>query len=213
MTMEKIIVLCLCLLLTGCFQITEKINHKSDQSGDYSLVVDFSDSWLKTKSAIFLKEVDGVSIPSEEEIKEKLAQFREDASKIKGISKVTTSYNFSNYIFKIHFSYSSVQSLNRVLNCIDKTNAGFTHFKNNKSVFERIASYPIPENLIEKEDKKEELLKAAIIAVYTFDENVASVENTNAKLSKTQKTVFLKHNVWNVLKNNKIMNNTIRFTP
>jgi len=211
--MKKIITLCLCLLLTGCFQITEKINHNSDQSGDYSLVVDFSDSWLKTKSAIFLKEVDGVSIPSEEEIKERLTQFRTDASKIKGISKVKTSYDFSNYIFKIQFSYATVESLNMVLNSIDKTHKGFTHFKNNKDVFERIASYPIPKSLIEKEDKKEDLLKANIIAVYTFDENVTSVQNTNAKLSKTKKTVFLKHNIWDVLKNNKLMNNTIRFTP
>ncbi|MCO6174864.1 hypothetical protein NHF50_07375 [Flavobacterium sp. NRK F10] len=207
------ITLCLCLLLTGCFQITEKIKHNSDQSGEYSLVVDFSDSWLRTKSAIFLKEVDGVSIPSEEEIKEKLTQFRAKASKIKGISKVTTSYDFSNYIFKIRFSYASVESLNAVLNSINQNHKGFIHFKNKQGIFERIASYPIPENLIEKEDKKEDLLKANIVAVYTFDENVASVQNPDSKLSKTKRTVFLKHNIWDVLKNNDLMNNTIRFTP
>ncbi len=210
--MKNMIFLIICLLLTGCFEVTEKIKHNNNQSGDYSLVVDFSSSWLKTKSAILLEEVDGVSIPSEEEIKTKLAQFRADASKIKGASKISTSYDFSNYVFKINFSYNSLETLNAVLNTIDKKN-NFVHFKNNNGKFERIASYPLPKNLIKNDDKKEDLLKANITAVYTFDKDVATVQNPNSKLSKSKKTVFLKQNIWNVLKNNNLMNNAISFNP
>ena len=210
--MKKLIILSICLLLTSCFEITEKIKHNSDQSGDYSLVVDFSSSWFKTKSAIMLEEVDGVSIPNEEDIKSKLAQFRAEASKIKGVSKISTSYDFNTYIFKINFSYNSLEALNAVLNAIDKKNT-LVHFKNNNGKFERIASYPLPKNLIKNEDKKEDLLKANIVAVYTFDKDVAMVQNANSKLSKSKKTVFLKQNIWNVLNNNKLMNNSISFNP
>ena len=210
--MKKLIILSICLLLTSCFEITEKIKHNSDQSGDYSLVVDFSSSWFKTKSAIMLEEVDGVSIPNEEDIKSKLAQFRAEASKIKGISKISTSYDFNTYIFKINFSYNSLETLNAVLNAIDKKNT-LVHFKNNNGKFERIAAYPLPKNLIKNEDKKEDLLKANIVAVYTFDKDVAMVQNANSKLSKSKKTVFLKQNIWNVLNNNKLMNNSISFNP
>ena len=210
--MKKLIILSICLLLTSCFEITEKIKHNSDQSGDYSLVVDFSSSWFKTKSAIMLEEVDGVSIPNEEDIKSKLAQFRAEASKIKGISKISTSYDFNTYIFKINFSYNSLETLNAVLNAIDKKNT-LVHFKNNNGKFERIASYPLPKNLIKNEDKKEDLLKANIIAVYTFDKDVSMVQNASSKLSKSKKTVFLKQNIWNVLNNNKLMNNSISFNP
>ena len=210
--MKKLIILSICLLLTSCFEITEKIKHNSDQSGDYSLVVDFSSSWFKTKSAIMLEEVDGVSIPNEEDIKSKLAQFRAEASKIKGVSKISTSYDFNTYIFKINFSYNSLEILNAVLNAIDKKNT-LVHFKNNNGKFERIASYPLPKNLIKNEDKKEDLLKANIVAVYTFDKDVAMVQNANSKLSKSKKTVFLKQNIWNVLNNNKLMNNSISFNP
>ena len=210
--MKKLIILSICLLLTSCFEITEKIKHNSDQSGDYSLVVDFSSSWFKTKSAIMLEEVDGVSIPNEEDIKSKLAQFRAEASKIKGISKISTSYDFNTYIFKINFSYNSLETLNAVLNAIDKKNT-LVHFKNNNGKFERIASYPLPKNLIKNEDKKGDLLKANIVAVYTFDKDVAMVQNANSKLSKSKKTVFLKQNIWNVLNNNKLMNNSISFNP
>ena len=194
--MKKLFILGICLLLTSCFEITEKIKHNSNQSGDYSLVIDFSSSWLKTKSAILLEEVDGVSIPNEEDIKSKLAQFRADASKIKGTSKISTSYDFNTYVFKINFSYNSIETLNAVLNTIDKKNS-LVHFKNNNGRFERIASYPLPK----------------ITAVYTFDKDVATVQNPNSKLSKSKKTVFLKQNIWNVLNNNKLMNNSISFNP
>lgn len=210
--MKKLFILGICLLLTSCFEITEKIKHNSNQTGDYSLVIDFSNSWLKTKSAILLEEVDGVSIPNEEDIKSKLAQFRADASKIKGASKISTSYDFNTYVFKINFSYNSIETLNAVLNTIDKKNT-LVHFKNNNGRFERIASYPLPKDLTKKEDKKEDLLEANITAVYTFDKDVVTVQNPNSKLSKSKKTVFLKQNIWNVLNNNKLMNNSISFNP
>lgn len=210
--MKKFIVVLLCVLFSSCFQVTEKINHTSNQSGDYSLVIDFSDSWIKTRAAILLGEVDGEKIPSEAEMKEKLAQFRSDASKIKGATKISTSYDFSNYIFKLNFSYNSIETLNAVLNTINKETK-LDHFKNSNGNFQRIASYPIPEKLKEKEDKKEDLQEAKITAVYTFDKEVKTVENTKSKLSKSRKTVFLKHNVWSVLNDNSLMNNSISFTP
>ncbi len=210
--MKKFSVLLLCILVTSCFQVTEKINHKANQSGDYSLVIDFSDSWIKTRAAVMLGEVDGEKIPSEAEMKQKLAQFRNDASKIKGATKISTSYDFSNYIFKLNFSYDSIETLNAVLNTIDKETK-LDHFKESNGKFERIASYPIPEKLKEKKDKKEDLQEAKITAVYTFDKEVKTVQNANSKLSKSKKTVFLKQNVWNVLNDNSLMNNTISFTP
>jgi hypothetical protein len=210
--MKKICVLFLCIFLSSCFQVTEKINHKANQSGDYSLVIDFSDSWIKTRAAIMLGEVDGEKIPSEAEMKQKLAQFRSDAYKIKGATKISTSYDFSNYIFKLNFSYNSIETLNAVLNTIDKETK-LDHFKVSNGKFERIASYPIPEKLKEKEDKKEDLQEAKITAVYSFDKEVKTVQNANSKLSKSKKTVFLKHNVWSVLNDNSLMNNTISFTP
>ena len=210
--MKKMVLLSIYLLLTGCFEITEKIRHNSDQSGDYSLTVDFSDSWFKTKSAMMLQEVDGVAIPNEADIKSKLNQFKTEASKIKGITGVNTSHDFRNYIFKINFSYNSIDALNRVMNTIDKKSS-MVHFKGLGGKFERIASYPLPKNLIKNDDKKEDLLKANIIAVYTFDKEVSGIQNPDSKLSKSKKTVFLKQNIWSVLNNNKLMNNSISFIP
>ncbi len=210
--MKKWILLLMLLSLTACFEVTERVTHKTDNSGEYSLVIDFSKSWFKTKSAMWLEEVDGVSIPNEEEIKTKLAEFRKTASKISGISKTTTSYNFDSYTFKIKFSYASLDALNAVLNSMDKTTK-LTHFRSVNGNFERQASYPIPVSIIKNNDKKEDLLEAKITAIYSFDKEIQTINNANGLLSKSKKTVFVSNNIWTVLHNNTLMNNTITFTP
>ena len=211
--MTKVYLFSLCLVLTSCFQITEKIHQYSNESGQYSLMVDFSESWFKTKSAIFLGEVDGVRIPEKMEIKKRLMEYKRDALKIQGISKVETSYDFNNYIFSIRFSYSTIASLNAALNLINYDQGEFIHFKFNDGLFERIASYPLPEDLKTKEKRKETLSAALITAVYTFDKTIYGIKNPEGKLSKSKKTVFLRHTVWDVLQDNSLMNNSIRFTP
>jgi len=207
--MKKIFAICCCLLLTSCFEITERIKHHDDQSGEYTLMVDFSKSWVKTKSAIWLEEVDGVKIPNEQEITQKLNDFKSKVSKIEGISNVTTKTDFERYIFIIKLDYKSLKALNEVVNTLNKQKNQI-HFNANSKSFERIASYPIPENLLKDEKKKEDLEKANIISIYTFDRDVSAVSNANCKISSNKKTVFLKQSMYSVLKKSSLMNNTIQ---
>ena len=207
--MKKIFALCCCLLLTSCFEITERIKHHDDQSGEYTLMVDFSKSWLKTKSAIWLEEVDGVKIPNEQEITQKLTDFKSKVSKIEGISNVTTKTDFERYVFIIKLDYKSLKALNEVVNTLNKQKNQI-HFTANSKSFERIASYPIPENLLKDEKKKEDLEKANIVSIYTFDHDVLNASNTNCKISPNKKTVFLKQSMYSVLKKSSLMNNTIQ---
>ncbi|MEG2100472.1 MAG: hypothetical protein RRY99_03080 [Flavobacterium sp.] len=210
--MKKILAFCCCLLLTSCFEITERIKHHDDQSGEYTLMIDFSKSWFKTKSAIFLEEVDGVKIPNEQEISQKLEDFKVKASKIAGISNVTTKTDFDNYIFIIKLNYANIKALNAVVNTINNQRDQI-HFSSNAKNFERIASYPVPEKVIRDPKKKKDLEEASITAIYTFDKDILSVENSNSKISKNKKTVFLKQSMYSVLKKSTLMNNTIQLTP
>jgi hypothetical protein len=210
--MKKILALCCCLLLTSCFEITERIKHHDDQSGEYTLMVDFSKSWFKTKSAIFLEEVDGVKIPNEQEISQKLEDFKTKALKIDGISNVTTKADFDSYVFIIKLNYANLKALNAVVNTINNQRDQI-HFSGSVKNFERIASYPVPEKVVKDPKKKKDLEEANIIAIYTFDKDVQSVENANSKISKNRKTVFLKQSMYSVLKKSTLMNNTIQLTP
>jgi hypothetical protein len=210
--MKKILVLCCCWLLTSCFEITEKIKHHDNQSGDYTLIVDFSKSWFKTKSAMWLEEVDGVKIPNEEEITQKLLDFKRTASKIEGIANLSTKTDFDHYIFTIQFTYQNLKALNAVVNVINKQK-NQVHFNSNGKTFERIASYPVPEKLVKDPKKKTDLEQANIIAVYTFDKNIAGATNSNSKIAKNKKTIFLKQSMYNVLKKSSLMNNTIQLNP
>ncbi len=210
--MKKILVLCCCWLLTSCFEITEKIKHHDNQSGDYTLIVDFSKSWFKTKSVMWLEEVDGVKIPNEEEITQKLLDFKRTASKIEGIANLSTKTDFDHYIFTIQFTYQNLKALNAVVNVINKQKKQ-VHFNSNGKTFERIASYPVPEKLVKDPKKKTDLEQANIIAVYTFDKDIAGATNGNSKIAKNKKTIFLKQNMYNVLKKSSLMNNTIQLNP
>ncbi|WP_163409373.1 hypothetical protein [Flavobacterium ajazii] len=210
--MKKIFVLCCCLLLTSCFEITERIKHHDDQSGEYTLMVDFSKSWLKTKSAIWLEEVDGVKIPNEQEIAQKLNDFKSKVSKMEGISNVSTKTDFDRYVFIIKLDYKNLKALNEVVNTLNKQKNQI-HFTADSRSFERIASYPIPENLLKDEKKKEDLEKANIISIYTFDRDIVTASNTNCKISPNKKTVFLKQSMYSVLKKSSLMNNNIQLIP
>ena len=209
--MKKLFALCCCLLLTSCFEITERIKHHDNQSGEYTLMVDFSKSWLKTKSAIWLEEVDGVKIPNEQEITQKLNDFKTKVSKIEGISNVSTKTDFDKYIFIIKLDYKNLKALNEVVNTLNKQKNQI-HFTGNSKSFERVASYPIPENLLKDEKKKEDLEKASITAIYTFDRDIATTTNPTSKISKNKKTVFLKQSMYSVLKKSSLMNNEIQLT-
>lgn len=210
--MKKILALCLCLLLTSCFEITERIKHHDDQSGEYTLMVDFSKSWFKTKSAIWLEEVDGVKIPNEKEISAKLNDFKDKASKIDGITNVSTKTDFDNYIFIIKLNYANLKALNAVVNTINNQRDQI-HFSGSGKTFERIASYPVPEKVVNDPKKKKDLEEASITAIYTFDKDVAAVNNAQSKISKNKKTVFLKQSMYSVFKKSTLMNNTIQLTP
>lgn len=207
--MKKFLIVFICFSFTSCLEITERVKHHTNESGEYSLKIDFSQSWLKMKSAIFLEEVDGVKIPNEEEIVEKLTDLKNKASKINGISNVQTTTNFDDYIFIIKLDYQNLKALNDALNIINNQKSQL-HFKSNSPTnFERVTSYPIPEKIVNDPKKRSDLEKASSIAIYTLDNEIKSVSNPKSKFSKNKKTVFLKQNLYSVLKNPTLMNNTI----
>jgi hypothetical protein len=210
--MKKILALFCCLLLTSCFEITERIKHHDDQSGEYTLMIDFSKSWFKTKSAIWLEEVDGVKIPNEQEITQKLEDFKTKALKIDGISNVSTKTDFQNYVFIIKLNYANLKALNAVVNTINNQRDQI-HFSGSDKNFQRIASYPVPEKVANDPKKKKDLEEASITSIYTFDRDILAVDNANSKISKNKKTVFLKQSMYSVFKKSTLMNNSIQLTP
>ena len=50
------------------------------------------------------------------------------------------------------------------------------------------------------------------MTIYTFDKDVAQIENAISKVSKSKKTVVLKQSIWNALQNKNAMNNKITLT-
>ncbi|HEU0125976.1 MAG TPA: hypothetical protein VFQ56_06705, partial [Flavobacterium sp.] len=158
------------------------------------------------------EEVDGVKIPNEQEITQKLEDFKTKALKIDGISNVSTKTDFQNYVFIIKLNYANLKALNAVVNTINNQRDQI-HFSGSDKNFQRIASYPVPEKVVNDPKKKKDLEEASIISIYTFDRDILTADNTNSKISKNKKTVFLKQSMYSVLKKSTLMNNSIQLTP
>ncbi|GAA6771405.1 hypothetical protein [Flavobacterium sp. CGRL2] len=84
----------------------------------------------------------------------KLEDFKSKASKIDGISNVTTKTDFDNYVFIIKLNYANLKALNAVVNTINNQRDQI-HFSGSGKNFERIASYPIPEKSRKRPEEKE----------------------------------------------------------
>jgi hypothetical protein len=218
--MKKIIYpfLFLCLIsFTSCFEIIEQVFVKADGSGNVQLVLNLSKSKTKINSFIKMKTVNGHKIPSEQEIKTKIADIEKTTAKTAGISNVKTSMDFDNYIVSITCNFAKISQLNNVVkNIVEK--------ENNKSKYiEKSYEYDVASNIFARLNKvsvkkdynkmtnadKEVFATANYTAIYKFENTVGSVSNKDAKISPSKKAVMLQQNVLDIITEKKSIENKI----
>jgi hypothetical protein len=218
--MKKIIYpfLFFCLIsFTSCFEIIEQVFVKADGSGNVQLVLNLSKSKTKINSFIKMKTVNGHKIPSEQEIKNKIADIEKTTAKTAGISNVKTSMDFDNYIVSITCNFAKISQLNNVVkNIVEK--------ENNKSKYiEKSYEYDVASNIFARLNKvsvkkdynkmtnadKEVFATANYTAIYKFENTVGSVSNKDAKISPSKKAVMLQQNVLDIITEKKSIENKI----
>jgi hypothetical protein len=218
--MKKITYLFLFLSLisfTSCFEIVEQVFLKPDGSGNLQLVLNLSKSKTKINSFIKMKTVNGHAIPSQQEIKTKIADIEKTTAKTAGISNVKTSMDFDNYIVSITCNFAKISQLNNVVkNIVEK--------ENNKSKYiEKSYEYDVASNIFARLNKvsvkkdynkmtnadKEVFATANYTAIYKFENTVGSVSNKDAKISPSKKAVMLQQNVLDIITEKKSIENKI----
>jgi hypothetical protein len=207
-----------CLIsFTSCFEIIEQVFVKPDGSGNLQLVLNLSKSKTKINSFIKMKTVNGHKIPSEQEIKNKIADIEKTTAKTAGISNVKTSMDFDNYIVSITCNFAKISQLNTVVkNIVEK--------ENNKSKYiEKSYEYDVTNNIFARLNKvsvkkdynkmtnadKEVFATANYTAIYKFENTVGTVSNKDAKISPSKKAVMLQQNVLDIITEKKSIENKI----
>jgi len=205
-------------ILTGCIEIIDDLSLNSDGSGSFKYSINLSSSKVKINSILALDSLDGRPVPSKDEIKQKISDFKSKLAQQEGIKNILIEEDFTNYIFKLSCDFDNVTLLQEG---IKKTINGITkHQKNEMDEYQWISwtnntlSRSIPKIAVDQANKLKaddmELLKQGTYTCITrFDREIEKFDNESAILAKNKQAVMLRLNTHALIKNVDLMGNKI----
>jgi hypothetical protein len=197
-------------------EIIDDLSFKSDGSGTFKYTINLSASKVRMNSILALDSLDGKKVPSIQEIKDKIAKYKEIISQKEGISNVKVETDFTNFILKIQCDFTSIIALQKAVKEIVLDES-----KNKKEIESywliwegnRLTrSIPsITEDLtsrLKKEDI-EGLKKGNYMSITRFDRPVEKCENSASLISANKMAVMLKNSPYALIQNLNLLENTI----
>lgn len=214
------LLIALMLGLTSCFEVTEEVNMNADGSGTARITLDASQSKVNLANFMNMKEFQGQKLPTKAEINREMDKLLAAVKSHKGMSNVTMERDFDDFRFVVAGDFDNLETLNRLtyhiantLNDKVRIPQNIKHFSGSAGTFERHFDYGIPSNADQQIDPMARgvLTQATYVSVYRFKQPVRAMSNDDAKLSRSKKAVFMKHNLLEIVTNKKSLANTISF--
>lgn len=206
------------LLLTNCFEIVEEVSFNRDGSGHVTLSLNLSRSKTKINSMLLLDSINNYEVPSEIDIRKHFTEITSTVENTKGISNVTNSLNFNEYIFSISCDFNDVDALNTVISNFSTKEEALLikkqkHFSFDKTqnTFTRNYHYDISRAFqkTRMEDRKV-FETASITTIYRFETPILSSKNSTAKIAPSKKAIMLRVNAQELIANQNSMKNQIK---
>jgi hypothetical protein len=206
------------LIVTSCIDIVDELTLNSDGSGTFKYSINLSSSKAKINSILALDSLDGKPVPSKDEIKQKVADFKVKLAQKEGIKNVVIEEDYTNYFFKLQCDFENV---NLLQDAIKKTiNEILKHSKNEYDEHQWVVVTgnsllrTIPQTVVDqaKKLKREdsELLKQGnYTSITRFEKEIERFDNELAQLSKNKKALMLRVNTYSLLNNVSLMGNKI----
>ncbi|MEY8758361.1 hypothetical protein [Chryseobacterium tongliaoense] len=207
------------LLLTSCFDILDKVNVKTDGTGEYTVILNASKSKTRLASISKMETVNGKKVPKKSEIENKINEAAKIFRATPGISNVKTTMDFDNYIIKLSCNFKKIENINAGLeqlknkNILGKMiptqiysqNAGNKSFTRNK-----INTFKNEYDKMSTADK-EIFNNARYTSVLQFENTIKSQTNAAYLLSPNKKAVKMEANVLDLILQKKQLQNNILF--
>lgn len=196
----------------------DELTIHDDGSGTLKYAINLSSSRVKVNSILALDSLDGKKVPSIDEIKAKVILFKKTLALQNGISGVSITENYTDFIFKFECNFSSVYLLQDALR---KT---FAIISNDQSITQqdfywlsfdsKILKRSVPSIAIDKLHKLSQndihLLKTgSYTSISRFDRIVDHFENSLSKLSKDSKSLMIRTDTYSLKEKQSILENTI----
>jgi hypothetical protein len=214
------LLICFFVLFTGCFDLVEDVTFHPDGSGTFLFEANLSQSKTKLKTIQLLDSVDGMKVPTVQQINKDLNKARDILLSADGIVNLTEKRNMEDYIFSVHFDFRNIACLNSALSKLykafnpAKAKVPDDPFQYDLKTFVRRNEYQGKQEMKKLPDKEVALLEnATFTGIYRFDNSVLTFSNTDSKLSKNGKAVLLKLHVNDLIKGTKSIANTIKLQP
>jgi hypothetical protein len=212
----------LILCLSSCIEIIDDVTINNDGSGNLKYTINLSASKVKINSILALDSLDGHRVPTKDEIAERISSFQKRLEAKTGISNVLVETNFTDYIFKVHCDFSSIDALQTAIKDVIKEES---KEKNLKELEHNWMSWDgnklvrsVPDITIErakslKAEDAEQLKQGNYTSITRFQRPVDKFDNTNAILSKNKLAVMVKTNPYALTQDYNLLENIIYLTP
>ncbi|WP_028121665.1 hypothetical protein [Epilithonimonas tenax] len=213
---KYVVVLCVFISLTSCFDIIDKISLKADGSGEYDVILNASKSKTRLQSISKMETINGKKVPKKSEIEAKVNQASAIFKSVAGISNVKTSLDFDNFIIKLSCNFKKIENINAGLeqlkakNIIGKT-VPTQLYKNNVAektlIRNKIGSYKNEYDKLSKADQ-EVFSNATYTSIIQFGNLIKSQTNNAYAMSPNKKAVKLSGNMLDfILQKKQVQNN------
>ncbi|WP_118974185.1 hypothetical protein [Taibaiella koreensis] len=206
-----LLLLCLPVLFSSCFEIIEEISMNADGSGAMTITLNLSQSRNKVSSVLMMDSINGYKVPSRAKIKQEMDEAVARLKKMPGISNVSSKTDFNNYIASISFSFREAGNINNISREIleaqkIKTSTISTYSYNKATAtFSRDYKYYTAAktefNKLKKEDK-DVFKTATYTGIYRFSNTVMRQTNPKARISKNGKAVMQQCSVMDLINGN-----------
>lgn len=207
----------LAVLCSGCFEVVEEVIINDDGSGQIIMTVNMSQSKTKMKSIMLMDSINDYKVPSVEDIKENMSKMVAEIESIPGVSGVSRTMDFEEFIFSVTCDFDNVDVLNSVIAHFStdgekralENNKQFA-YDNSGKVFKRNYHYNLAEEIEKVKQRDREVLEeASVTTIYRFESTIASAENKDSKIAGNKKAVMLRVAVPDLIQNNKNIKNSI----
>ncbi|MCX6195898.1 MAG: hypothetical protein NTY55_04480 [Flavobacteriia bacterium] len=200
----------------------DELTIHDDGSGTLKYAINLSSSRVKVNSILALDSLDGKKVPSIEEIKTKVSLFKKTLSLQNGISNISISENYVDFIFKFECDFTSIDLLQEGLR---KT---FSITLNDKSILasdfswlfwdSKVLERSVPSIATNKlngitENDLSLLKTGTYTSITRFDRGVERFDNPLSKLSKDKKALMLRADTYTLKEKPSLLENTIYLIP
>jgi len=200
----------------------DELTIHDDGSGTLKYAINLSSSRVKVNSILALDSLDGKKVPSIEDIKTKVSLFKKTLSLQNGISNISISENYVDFIFKFECDFTSIDLLQEGLR---KT---FSITLNDKSILasdfswlfwdSKVLERSVPSIATNKlngitENDLSLLKTGTYTSITRFDRGVERFENPLSKLSKDKKALMLRTDTYSLKEKHTLLENTIYLIP